>query len=98
MKEFQKWLEKAKQDFDVAKYLFKGKKYEEASFFCQQAVEKALKSLSLKTREEIRKSHDLIVLGNDVKLPENLLEKCKDLSNVYIVSRYPDVGEMDDDK
>lgn len=52
--------------------LFKNKKHEESAFFSQQAAEKALKALSLEKHEKIRKIHDIVELGREVKLPEHL--------------------------
>lgn len=42
-KESRKWFKQALEDLDTAKYLAKVEKHKESSFFCQQAVEKALK-------------------------------------------------------
>ena len=53
--EVKRWIEKAEKDLDAAEYLFKGKKYEECSLFCQQSVEKALKSVLLNRTNKIIK-------------------------------------------
>lgn len=39
------WLEQAEKDFEVAKKNFQLKEWYVVAFFCQQAVEKALKAL-----------------------------------------------------
>ncbi|MBU2639231.1 MAG: HEPN domain-containing protein [Nanoarchaeota archaeon] len=94
MKEIIKnWIEKAESDLDAAKYNFKGKRYDISAFLCQQAAEKALKALSLKKIKKLRKIHDLIELGKDVNISEDLLEKLKELTLAYIYSRYPDVKQ-----
>ena len=46
--EVKRWLEKAERDMDNANFNFGYGRYEEASFFAQQSVEKALKSLDIK--------------------------------------------------
>ena len=91
--ETRRWLKRAKKDFDTAKLLLKNKKHEESAFFSQQAAEKALKALSLERYERIRKIHDIVELGKDVKLPEYLLDNAKELTMAYVYSRYPDVQE-----
>ncbi|MBI3129651.1 MAG: HEPN domain-containing protein [Candidatus Tectomicrobia bacterium] len=85
----QRWMRQAGSDLRTAKYLFDGKFYMEASFYCQQCAEKALKAVMLETKGDIRKIHDLVALGKDVNLPEELLESAKELTMTYIYSRYP---------
>ncbi len=94
--EVKRWWGKAKRDFSTSNFLFKGRKYEESIFFSQQAAEKALKALSLKKFNRIRKIHDLVELGKDVKLPNNILENLRELTLAYVYSRYPDVQEPED--
>ena len=94
--ETRKWLGRAKKDLDTARLLLENKKHEESAFFSQQAAEKALKALSLEKHKRIRKIHDLVELGRDVKLPEHLLDDAKELTMAYVYSRYPDVEESKD--
>lgn len=96
--EVNKWWNKAKDDLDKAKILFKNKKYDGAVFFCQQSAEKGLKALSLKGKNEIKRIHDLVELGKYVNLPQNLIDHCKELTLSYIYSRYPDIEEEKDIK
>ncbi len=91
-----RWWKKAKKDLSTAKFLLDGEKYEESAFFSQQAAEKALKALCLKKFGKIRKIHDLVELGRDANLPEELLEKAKELTLAYVYSRYPDIEEAED--
>jgi|SRR3989338_5156852 len=91
--EIKRWWRKAKDDLDKARILFKNKKYDGAAFFCQQSVEKGLKALYLKEKNRIKRVHDLVELGKDSNLPQNLIEYCKELTLAYIYSRYPDVKE-----
>lgn len=93
MKEIKKWFEKSKDDLEKAEILFNNEKYDGAVFYCQQSVEKALKALILKKKKELKKIHDLVELGKSVDLPENLLEYCKEITQSYIYSRYPDIED-----
>lgn len=94
--EVKRWWDKAKDDLDKAKILFNNKKYDGTVFYCQQSIEKALKALYLRNNNKIKRIHDLFGLGRDVKLPNNLLDYCKELTQGYIYSRYPDIGEPED--
>lgn len=95
-KEIQEWIIYAKNDLDTAQYLFDGKKYKEAALFCQQAVEKILKMMSLNQGQRLRKIHDLVLLAKDVELPSQFLNDLKVLTGAYIYSRYPGVPVDED--
>ena len=86
------WWKQAARDFKVAKDLFKAKDYTHCSFFCQQSVEKALKALLLKKERKLIKTHDLKFLGEMLNVSNDILEKCKKLSPVYLETRYPDAN------
>ena len=87
------WWKQALEDFSTAQFNFRGKKYKYASFLCQQAIEKAFKALLLKRTGSFRKVHDLVLLGREVELPDNLLKAIKELTLAYVYSRYPDVKQ-----
>ncbi len=54
------WLEGAERSYDTAKYLFKGKRYSDALFFCHLTLEKVLKGLVVqKTKTQAPYTHDL---------------------------------------
>ena len=88
--EVKRWWKQAKEDIDSANYLFEGKKYKEASFFCQQAAEKALKAALLKKKKKLLKIHDLIKLAKEIGIGGDILDGCERLTAIYIDSRYPD--------
>lgn len=88
----RQWWEQTKSDFSAAQYLLKGKRYLQSSFFCQQAAEKALKTLLVKKKKKLLKVHDLILLGKQVGISSHLLPNCERLNAVYIDTRYPDTG------
>lgn len=59
-------------------------------------MEKALKALQLKRTGEYSKTHDLVKLGRDVRLKQNLLDGVKELTLVYVYTRYPDTESETD--
>jgi len=93
--EISRWIKQAKEDFETARYLFEGKKYKQASFFCQQSCEKALKSELLKKENKIPKIHDLVVLANKLRIPEPMKRALERITNVYVDTRYPDTVTKD---
>lgn len=84
------WLEKAEHDLNTAKINLEQRVYDASAFFCQQAVEKALKALYIEKHSELIKTHDLNFLGKKVGLPGDLLKACNRISTFYVESRYPD--------
>lgn len=90
-KEIENWWKQAKADLEKTKILFDNKHYDGAVFYCQQSIEKGLKALLLKEKKKIIKIHDLVGLGKEVNLPDNLLDYCKEITQAYIYSRYPDI-------
>lgn len=92
------WWEKAKDDLETAEILYKNKKYNNAVFHCQQAVEKAFKAVLLKRTGEMRRIHDLVELCRNIDAPENLLDSVKEMTLAYIYSRYPDVKQENNTK
>jgi HEPN domain-containing protein len=89
----QNWIELSDEDEEVAGHLYFKKKYLHCLFFCQQAVEKALKAVYYEkySRTPPRK-HDLIVLAEAADIFSELDDPKKDLfvllSQYYIESRY----------
>ena len=97
--ESSEWLEKAEHDLNTARINLEQKVYDASAFFCQQAVEKALKALHIKEHAELIKTHDLNFLGKKVGLPNNLLKACNRITTFYVESRYPDsYAEFDEGK
>lgn len=91
MSEVNDWLNKAKEDFDTAKYNIKGEKYDAGIFFLQQSAEKALKAIYIKKFKKLLKTHDLVVLARSVDAPNKIIEECKSLTGAYQFTRYPDI-------
>jgi len=86
-------VELAQEDYEVAGHLFEKKKYLHCLFFCQQAIEKALKALYYeKYNKTPPRKHDLMALTESAGRVQELDEDRKNLfvilSEYYIESRY----------
>ncbi|HLD10635.1 MAG TPA: HEPN domain-containing protein [Candidatus Nanoarchaeia archaeon] len=93
-KEIENWWKQAKYDLETAKILLKTERYDAASFYCQQTIEKALKAYILETKKESPGPiHSLIKLANEAKIPEKFHKFLKNLSPDYYLARYPDASE-----
>ena len=89
----ESWLNIAQDDYEVAGQLFKNKKYLYCLFFCQQAIEKAIKAVYYERNEETPpRKHNLTSLAEDAGILEELERLDGDLldtlSQYYIESRY----------
>ena len=87
------WLQRAKYDLKAAEYNITGELFDHASFWCQQATEKALKAVYIKKFGKLLKVHELVHLGKKVGAPVEILELCEELNPYYIQTRYPDYEE-----
>ncbi len=91
--EVNNWWKQGIEDLDTAEKMTKLKKYSDASFYSQQAVEKALKALFIKIKKDMPpRTHSLVELGRALKISGKLLSNMKDLNPEYVVSRYPDAA------
>ena len=94
-REVSAWLVKAMEDLRAAQVDLKAEPplLNDTLFHCQQACEKALKSLLCCLQTPFRKVHDLNELGNLAmqSFPEldSSLEKIAHLSGYAVTSRYP---------
>lgn len=98
IKNWEKWLDKARDDILWAKASSKEEIYYGACFSAQQSAEKALKAYLLFKNINPRRIHDLsglieecIELDKDF---EKLLDQAATLAGYYIETRYPDIGEF----
>ena len=91
------WLEIALKDLERSEYSLKMNDRAAATFWAQQAAEKALKGLILALKGDIPKTHSIRrlfeVLGTNLGLNEEELEEAYELTQFYYLSRYPDVVE-----
>ncbi len=90
MNEPEDWMGKAQKDMRTAQANFNIEEYEAAAFFCQQAIEKALKAMQIKKTGTFDKTHDLHFLGGKLGIPQSLLRICEEITDYYVETRYPD--------
>ena len=96
-REARRWLAKAEEDLAAARLLLAGQLSHPAAFHVQQALEKALKALVIAAGRDFRHTHDLETLTAEankdwpslISFPSPLA----DVSEWYLVSRYPDMDE-----
>ncbi len=92
--EATRWLDEALWDFETAKILHREKRYNAASFYAQQAAEKAAKAL-LYYVNEAPWGHSIRVLieryfrSRNITVNQKLLIYARELDRHYIPSRYP---------
>lgn len=92
------WLNKAEDDLKWTKSNLKEKVWYGACFTAHQSVEKSLKSFLLSKDKPVAKIHDLSALVERCKEVDDSFEELVDgvisISDYYINSRYPDVGDF----
>lgn len=62
-------------------------------FLVSTSSRKALKTLLLHKNYDLIKTHDLVLLARKLEAPEYIIQYCKELTPVYVETRYPDLGE-----
>lgn len=88
------WLEQARKDLEVAGKNHDSSEYYAAVFFCQQAVEKALKSVFIeRQRSSPGTTHSLVFLASKAGVPEEHMAFLQDISPEFVATRYPDVAD-----
>ena len=92
------WLEQAKRDMISSHNSLNSGDYYVSALLAQQAVEKALKFLYIKRKNELLRIHDLVKLAKEVKAPDNILKSCAEINPVYVEVRYPEGDELPADK
>lgn len=93
-KEILNWRKQAERDFLSAKNAFQAEDYYAATFWCHQAIEKALKALIMeKQRKKEISSHSLIFLAKEAKVPEKFYDFLRELTPQYIITRHPSASE-----
>ena len=90
---YSRWLKQAEADYDTAEYNLKGKIYYACANYCQQAVEKSLKALYIYKKNKLVKTHSIVKMAKDLKMPEKMLLTVSSIEPIFRESKYPDVGE-----
>jgi len=95
--EIKAWWEQAQADLQTAQVNLGGERYYACVFFCEQAVEKALKAFFLRRKRNPQApemfSHSLIFLGKACRMPERFHSFLRDLTSEYVNTRYPSAAE-----
>ncbi|MDD4990009.1 MAG: HEPN domain-containing protein [Candidatus Pacebacteria bacterium] len=87
------WEQGAQNNFDTAKFLFKGRKYADCLFFCHLTLEKLLKAVVVrKTKTTAPYIHDLRRLAElaDIPLKTEQGEILDEISIFNVAGRYPE--------
>lgn len=90
------WWRQATADLEVARFNLSGNHFYAASWFCQQAAEKALKALYIERNNvEAPRIHDLESLGEEVNVSWAVDRDLALINPVFAAVRYPDpVGDV----
>ena len=87
------WISLAEYDFKSAKVLFEGKRFLTMAFSCRQTIEKILKSLYVKEKNEtppyihnLKKLASLLSFYKELDSIKN--KTMEDLNSYYIETRY----------
>ncbi len=93
-REVSLWIDQASKDLEVAQKNMILQEYHVVAFYCQQAVEKALKALFIHIKKESSgATHSLIYLASSVSVPERFFDFLRGLAPEFIASRYPDASD-----
>lgn len=84
------WLAQAKDDLKCAQANLRDHFYAQCCFICQQAAEKAVKSIAFKRGAKAAHSHSLLKLCDALSINGGLREAAGVLDQYYISARYPD--------
>ena len=91
-KDVKNWLEQSKKDYENAEKNFELNEYYLTAFLVQQSVEKALKGYYIQKKKKfVGKTHSLVYIGSELKMPENLLTELRKINPDFIYTRYPDM-------
>ena len=91
--EAELWWTQAKRDFRTARNCHASRDFYAAVFFCQQTVEKALKAAVVElVRQLPPRTHNLLELGDRLRVPRRVRAFLMDLTPEYVVTRYPDAA------
>lgn len=94
MSQVNYWCNLALYDLETAQAMLDAKRYLYVGFMCHQAVEKVLKAIYVKKRNEVPpRIHNLarlLKLADLDEIPPSQLEVIHKLSPLNIAGRYPD--------
>ncbi|MBC2696762.1 MAG: HEPN domain-containing protein [ANME-2 cluster archaeon] len=89
-----KWWKQANRDLLTAKNCIGSGDYYASVFFSEQAIEKGLKALYIKLfNDSPPRIHYIDKLASLVNAPLDIMDATYELSEDYMLSRYPDVSD-----
>ena len=92
-KEAEDWFKQARADMKTARGCLAAGNYYASAFFGQQAVEKLLKSYFIAKKKKVPpKTHNLLDLSLELKIPNRLLTTARELTPAFIIARYPNAA------
>ena len=84
------WMAQAENDLSFARHALTAGHYAQCCFVCQQAAEKALKSLLMRRGAKAAFTHSLYTLCTALKVSGDVESASKKLDRYYVSARYPD--------
>lgn len=87
------WVDSSKDDLDTSRILFNNDKFKESLFFAHLAIEKILKAIFIKRKNELApKTHKLFYLlqQSNIALSSDYEELFGILTTFQLEGRYPD--------
>jgi len=84
------WLRQAQDDLRFARAAHRDRFFAQTCFICQQASEKALKSILYFRGARTVLSHSLHKLCDELNINDELAKAARILDQYYISARYPD--------
>jgi HEPN domain-containing protein len=88
------WLAQSERDLVTAEHCISSGDFYASAFFCQQAVEKGLKALYINRFKKLPpKIHHIDKLARLLDSPDFIVDVTYDLSEDYMLTRYPDVSD-----
>lgn len=84
------WLKQAQSDLLYARAAFRDGFFAQACFVCQQASEKALKSILYFRGASAVLSHSLHKLCVELEINDEMARAARTLDQYYMTARYPD--------
>ena len=95
-KTVEMWIEHARYDMESATVMLSADRHIYVMFFCQQAIEKALKAVIMdRTKKAAPRTHNLtkLVALAGVEADQSQIDLMSELSSFYVQSRYPETLE-----
>lgn len=97
-KVIDEWISISDYDFETAKAMLETGRYLYVAFMCQQSIEKLLKAIYVKDKQEVPpRVHNLILLADQIgiELDQDTKHFFQKLCEYYLENRYPqDMQEL----